>query len=72
MVSFVDVNQLIVYNGLAAFGRQGSEDNTRGLRLLDYEGRQVMRMSAYEIMMVFIGIMNCLLIVLVAFISNKK
>ena len=31
-----------------------------------------MHMSTYEIMMVFIGIMNCLLIVLVAFISNKK
>lgn len=31
-----------------------------------------MRMTTFEILMVFIGIMNCLLIVLVAFISSKK
>lgn len=29
-------------------------------------------MTDYEIIMIFIGIMNCLLIVLVAFISSKK
>ncbi len=29
-------------------------------------------MTTYETLMVFIGIMNCLLIVLVAFISSKK
>lgn len=29
-------------------------------------------MSEYEIIMVFIGIMNCLLIVPVAFIGSKK
>lgn len=29
-------------------------------------------MSEYEIIMVFIGIMNCLLIVLVAFVGSKK
>ena len=31
-----------------------------------------MRMSTYEIIMIFIGFMNCLLIVLVAFINSKK
>ena len=51
-------------------GRTGR--NTRGLRLLDYKGRQVRNMTDYEIIMIFIGIMNCLLIVLVAFISSKK
>ena len=41
MVTSIDVIQITVYNRGAAFGRQGSEDNTRGLRLLDFtkEGR---------------------------------
>lgn len=29
-------------------------------------------MSTYEVMMIFIGFMNCLLIVLVAFIGSKN
>ena len=60
-----------MYNDHAAFGRRTGR-NTRGLRLLDYKGRQVRNMTDYEIIMIFIGIMNCLLIVLVAFISSKK
>ena len=50
-----------------------AEKKIRGAdRLSDYKGRQVMTMTDYEIIMIFIGIMNCLLIVLVAFISSKK
>lgn len=50
-----------------------AEKKIRGAdHLLDYKGRRVMNMTDYEIIMIFIGIMNCLLIVLVAFISSKK
>ena len=34
--------------------------------------RRVVPMNTYELLMVIIGFMNCLLIVLVAFIGNMK
>ena len=39
---------------------------------LDYQGRRVMLMSTYETLMVVIGFVNCLLIVLIAWISGMR
>lgn len=69
---FIDASPALLYNRYAAFGRQSRKIIRGAYRLPDYQGKQVMRMTTFEILMVFIGIMNCLLIVLVAFISSKK
>ena len=52
-------------------GRQGV---LRGgcLNPLDYKGKRGMLMNTFEIFMVIIGFVNCLLIVLVAWISSMK
>ena len=39
---------------------------------LDYQERRVMDMSTYETLMVVIAFVNCLLIVLIAYISGMK
>ena len=41
-------------------------------RPLDYKGKRVMLMSAYEIISIIIQFMNCLLIVLIALVSVMK
>ena len=39
---------------------------------MDYKRKRVMRMTTFETIMVILGFLNCLLTVLIAFISNNR
>lgn len=52
-------------------GRQG-ELRGGSLNPLDCKGKRVMFMTSYETIMVIVSFVNCLLIVLVAWISSLK